>query len=303
MIILLMKYNFLKINIYIYIYILMSKIDNFDFKSNPMNTPSTTSSTLSTLSADSSSSNEKNSFIQELFNNKNYLYGIIGLVILFLIYVYYYYNYIDVKNIKCPKDCSKYINGNININGKICKLPNTCPVNCVYEKEDNYIKYSECNCDIDKPIKTPQILVQQRGNNTIKCPDNISCNDCKLVLKITNIIPLNPTKTNLILNFEPLKKSIYITKYYLKLHAYSNNTNSTVQLQFINNIDKKIQLQQEINMSNKNMNKEIIFNMNMSQPMLINSDSSVKLLILNPDKEEINIDYISSITIEYKNVL
>jgi hypothetical protein len=56
-------------------------------------------------------------------------------------------------------------------------------------------------------------------------------------------------------------------------------------------------------MSNKNINKEIIFNMNMSQPMLINSDSSVKLLILNPDKEEINIDYISSITIEYKNVL
>jgi len=275
----------------------MSKIDNLDFKSNPLDTLTLTSTSTS------SSSSEKNSFIQNLLNNKNYLYGIIGLVIIFLIYVYYYYNYIDVKNIKCPNDCSKYINGNININGKICKLPNKCPVNCVYEKEDNYIKYSDCNCDIDKPIKTPKILVQPRGNNTIKCPDNISCNDCKLILKITNIIPLNPNKTNLILDFEPLKKSIYITKYYLKLHAYSNNTNSIVQIQFINNIDKKIQLQQEINISNKNINKEIIFNMNMSHPMLINSNSSIKLLILNPDKEEINIDYISSLIIEYKNVL
>jgi hypothetical protein len=41
----------------------------------------------------------------------------------------------------------------------------------------------------------------------------------------------------------------------------------------------------------------------MNQPMLINSNSSIKLLISNPNKDDIIIDYLSSLIIEYKNKL
>jgi len=320
MIILLMKYNFL-LNKYIYIFIyIMSK---FDLRSK--NDPFTNEkskfivSTTSTESSSSSSSSENKPYLKELLKNKTFKYGLIGIVILVLLYlIYKIYNTPNKTSNKCPKDCSKYINGDININGKICKVPviNSvkCPTNCIYEKEDNYVKYSDCNCDIDKPIKKPNILVESSGENVIKCPDNILCNDCKLILKIENVIPLNPIKTNLVLNFEPLKKSIYITKYYFKLHAYLNsNSNSvsrvsekdcTVQIQFINNIDKKLLLLEEvINISNNKNNKEIIFNINMNQPILINSNTSIKLLISNPNKDDIIIDYLSPLIIEYKNKL
>ena len=239
-----------------------------------------------------------------LFNNKILLLVILLPLFLFFIFIIYNINFKTSQNNKCPKDCKKYINGNININGKICKVPVICPTNCVYEKEDDYVKYGDCNCDLEQPIKKPNILIESKGDRVIKCPHNILCNDCKLVLKIENTKPLNPIKTDLILNFEPLKKSIYITKYYLKLHAYSNNNNSTVQIHFINNNNKKLILLQEvINISNNKNNKEIIFNINMNQPMLINSNSSIKLLISNPNKDDIIIDYLSSLIIEYKNKL
>ena len=270
----------------------------------------------STESSSSSSSDNKQ-YLKKLLNNKTLKYSFIGVVILVLLYLIYKIYYTPVRRInnKCPKDCSKYINGDININGKICKVPVIngvkCPTNCIYEKEDNYVKYSDCNCDIDQPIKKPNILVESNGENVIKCPDNISCNDCKLILKIVNVIPLNPIKTNLVLNFESLKKSIYITKYYFKLHAYTDTVSmdplskdSTVQIQFINNIDKKLLLLEEvINISNNKNNKEIIFNINMNQPMLINSNTSIKLLISNSNKDNITIDYMSPLIIEYKNKL
>jgi hypothetical protein len=80
--------------------------------------------------------------------------------------------------------------------------------------------------------------------------------------------------------------------------------NSTIQIQFINNIDKKLLLLEEvINISNNKNNKEIIFNINMNQPMLINSNTSIKLLISNPNKDNITIDYMSPLIIEYKNKL
>jgi hypothetical protein len=79
---------------------------------------------------------------------------------------------------------------------------------------------------------------------------------------------------------------------------------STVQIQFINNIDKKLLLLEEvINISNNKNNKEIIFNINMNQPMLINSNTSIKLLISNSNKDNITIDYMSPLIIEYKNKL
>jgi hypothetical protein len=75
-------------------------------------------------------------------------------------------------------------------------------------------------------------------------------------------------------------------------------------MQFINNIDKKILFYpQIINISNNENNKEIIFNINMNQPMLINSDSIIKLFISNPNKDDIIIDYLSPLIIEYKNIL
>jgi len=227
---------------------------------------------------------------------------------LFILYILFY-----KKNDICPIDCDKYINGDININGKICKAPFingvNCPTNCVYEKEDNkYVKYSDCNCDLDIPIKTPKILVESQGNNVKKCPTNIKCNDCKLILKLVDNLPINPIKTDLILNFEPLHKSIYLTKLFLKLHAYSNNIDNfkgaTVQIQILNNIDNKPILQQQhINLSNDERDKEILFNINTTQPVLINSGSIVKLIISNPNKDEIYIDYISQIMIEYKHIL
>jgi len=233
------------------------------------------------------------------FNNKVLLLLLTIPLILFFIYIIYNIN----GNTKCPDDCKKYVNGDININGKICKVPDLCITNCVYEKEDNYVKYSDCNCDLEQPIKKPNILVESKGDSANKCPHNISCNDCKLILKIENKIPLNLIKTDLILNFEPLKKSIYITKYYLKLHAYSNNDKCTVQIHFINNINKKLILLQEvISISNNKNNKEILFNINMNQPILLNSDTSIKLLFSNPNKDDIIIDYLSPLTIEYKNI-
>ena len=265
-------------------------------------------------SSTESTSSKIKQYFNESLKNKNFKYGLIGVVILVLLYLIYkiYYTPIRRSTNKCPKDCSKYINGDININGKICKAPVIngvkCPTNCIYEKEDNYVKYGDCNCDIDKPIKKPNILVESIGENVIKCPDNILCNDCKLILKIANVIPLNPIKTNVVLNFEPLKKSIYITKFYFKLHAYSDSVSMvpekdcTVQIQFINNIDKKL-LEEVINISNNKNNKEIIFNINMNQPMLINSNTIIKLLISNPNKDNITIDYISPLIIEYKNKL
>lgn len=238
----------------------------------------------------------------QFFNNKTLLLIIAIPLLLFFMFIIYNINFKTSQN-KCPKDCKKYINGNININGKICKVPVICPTNCVYEKEDNYVKYGDCNCDLEQPIKKPNILIESKGDRVNKCPHDILCNDCKLILKIENTKPLNPIKTDLILNFEPLKKSIYITKYYLKLHAYSNNKNSTVQIHFVNNNNKKLILLQEvINISNNKNNKEIIFNINMNQPMLLNSDTSIKLLFSNPNKEDIYIDYLSPLTIEYKNI-
>ena len=250
-------------------------------------------------------------YFKELYKNKTLLYSIISFVFLVLVYIVYNtYNTPKTNNIKCPLDCSKYVNGDININGKICKVPEIngvkCPTNCIYETEDNYVKYSDCNCDIEKPIKKPNILVESQGENVNKCPENIFCNDCKLILKIANVIPLNPIKKDLVLEFEPLKKSIYITKYYFKLHAYTNsnnNSDSIVKIQFINNIDKKLLLEEVANIQNNKNNKEIIFNINMNQPMLINSNSSIKLLISNPNKDDIIIDYLSSLIIEYKNKL
>jgi hypothetical protein len=301
-----------------------SKLNDTSLKSN--------TSDISSISSSENNIKKKNYFI-ELFSKKTFLYTLVSIffiLVFILVYLIYYgknikdkpksiikpNTYIDTNtymdtdiNIdidinKCPQDCSKYINGDININGKICKVPVICPTNCVYEKEDNYVKYGDCDCDIDNPIKKPNILVEPRGENIIKCPNNISCNDCKLILKIADIIPLNPIKTNLIINFEPLKKSIYITKYYFKLHIYSNNNNSTIQMQFVNNIDKKILFYpQIINISNNENNKEIIFNINMNQPMLINSDSIIKLFISNPNKDDIIIDYLSPLIIEYKNIL
>jgi hypothetical protein len=287
----------------------MSKFDSRNKNNSYIDSSTSTESS-------SSSSSDKKQYFKELLKNKTLKYSFISVVILVLLYLIYkiYNTPIRRTNNKCPKDCSKYINGDININGKICKVPVIngvkCPTNCIYEKEDNYVKYSDCNCDIDKPIKKPNILVESNGENVIKCPDNISCNDCKLILKIVNVIPLNPIKTNLVLNFESLKKSIYITKYYFKLHAYTDTVSmvpekdSTVQIQFINNIDKKLLLLEEvINISNNKNNKEIIFNINMNQPMLINSNTSIKLLISNPNKDNITIDYMSPLIIEYKNKL
>ena len=260
-----------------------------------------------TLSSGNNNSHYYN-YYKELLKNKTLLYSLIGFVLVVVLYILYTQNTPTTNKIKCPLDCNKYINGDININGKICKVPEIngvkCPTNCVYETEDNYIKYSDCNCDIDKPIKKPNILVESNGENVIKCPDNIFCNDCKLILKIVNVLPLNPIKNNLVLDFEQLKKSIYITKFYFKLHAYNTNTNnSTVKIQFINNIDKKLLLEEVANIQNNKNNKEIIFNINMNQPMLINSNSSIKLLISNPNKDDIIIDYLSSLIIEYKNKL
>jgi uncharacterized membrane protein YukC len=109
---------------------------------------------------DSTTSSENKPYFEELLKNKTLKYGLIGLVILvllYLIYKIYYTPHTLTDNIKCPQDCSKYINGDIKINGKTCKVPVIngvkCPTNCIYEKEDNYVKYSDCNCDIDKPIK------------------------------------------------------------------------------------------------------------------------------------------------------
>jgi hypothetical protein len=281
---------------------------------------------INSISSDTSSINNNNSdyynsfkeLLKKLFKNKTLLYSLIGFVFLILVFIIYNTYYTPTlthsNNIKCPLDCSKYINGDININGTICKVPEIngvkCPTNCIYETEDNYVKYSDCNCDIDKPIKKPNILAESNGENVIKCPDNIFCNDCKLILKIANVIPLNPINKDLVLDFEPLKKSIYITKYYFKIHAYINNyinTNnfnySTVKIQFINNIDKKLLIEEAVKIPNNKNNKEIIFNIYMNQPMLINSNSSIKILITNPNKDDIIIDYMSSLIIEYKNKL
>ena len=268
------------------------------------------------LSDTLSNNSDYYNYFKELLKNKTLLYSLIGFVFVVVLYILYTINTPTptTNKIKCPVDCNKYINGDININGKICKVPEIngvkCPTNCIYETEDNYIKYSDCNCDIDKPIKKPIILTESNGENVIKCPDNIFCNDCKLILKITNVIPLNPIKKDLVLDFESLKKSIYITKFYFKLHAYYNNNttniyadNSTVKIQFVNNIDKKLLLEEVVNIDNNKNNKEIIFNINMNQPMLINSNSSIKLLISNPNKDDIFIDYLSSLIIEYKNKL
>ena len=131
------------------------------------------------------------------------------------------------------------------------------------------------------------------------------------MLKIVENIPINPVKTDLILNFEPLKKSIYLNNFVFKLHTYLNNINSnetvkraTVQIQFLNNIDNKSILPlQAIKISNDERNKEIIFNINMNQPVLINSDSTIRLFISNPNKDDIYIDYLSSLIIEYKHIL
>jgi hypothetical protein len=232
------------------------------------------------------------------------------LYIFYILYNLFYKNNNDNDN--CPLDCNKYINGDININGKICKVPLIngvkCPTNCVYEKEDNkYVKYSECNCDLDIPIKTPKILVESQGNNVKKCPTNINCNDCKLILKLVDNLPMNPIKTDLILNFEPLHKSIYLTKLFFKLHAYSNNIDNlkgaTVQIQILNIDNKSMLQQQQIYLSNDERDKEIIFNINMSQSILINSGSTIKLIISNPNKDNIYIDYLSQLMLEYKQNL
>ena len=273
-----------------------------DNKNGITNTLTNTNQLTNTNTLNNGNTNIKLDDKTQFFNNKTLLLIIAIPLLLFFMFIIYNINFKTSQN-KCPKDCKKYINGNININGKICKVPVICPTNCVYEKEDNYVKYGNCNCDLEQPIKKPNILIESKGDRVNKCPHDILCNDCKLILKIENTKPLNPIKTDLILNFEPLKKSIYITKYYLKLHAYSNNKNSTVQIHFINNNNKKIILLEEvINISNNKNNKEIIFNINMNQPMLLNSDTSIKLLFSNPNKEDIYIDYLSPLTIEYKNI-
>jgi hypothetical protein len=262
------------------------------------------------------SKNDITSYFNNLLNNKKvkkYLPIVIGIIIMGL-FVYYLYN---LFNNKCPTDCKKYINGDININGKICKVPVIngvkCPTNCVYETVDKYVKYNDCNCDLDTPMKTPKILVESQGNNVKKCPANIYCNDCKLMLKLSDDISMNPIKSDFILNFEPINKSIYLTRFFFKLHAYSNNNSetlesplkgATVQIQFLSNVDNKsILLQQIINLSNDEQNKEIIFNINMNQPVLINSGSIVRLIFSNPNKDDIYIDYLSSLNIEYKHIL
>jgi hypothetical protein len=277
---------------------------------------SSTSGQNKSLKKRSSTKNDDTSYFHNLLNNKKvkrYLPIVIGIIVIVL-FTYYLYN---LFNNKCPTDCKQYINGDININGKICKVPVIngvkCPTNCVYETVDNYVKYNDCNCDLETPMKTPNILVESQGNNVKKCPANIYCNDCKLMLKLADDISMNPIKSDFILNFEPINKSIYLTRLFLKLHAYSNNNNSnvetplkraTVQIQFLSNIDNKSILpQQIINLSNDEQNKEIIFNINMNQPVLINSGSIVRLIFSNPNKDDIYIDYLSSLNIEYKHIL
>jgi hypothetical protein len=259
------------------------------------------------------------------FHLKKWLnYKIVKIIVFILVFVLFfsiiYCNIQTITSNNCPIDCKEYINGDISINGKICKVPVIngvkCPTNCVYEKEDNkYVKYSDCNCDLETPIKTPIILAKSQGNNVKSCPINILCNDCKIMLKLVENIPTNPVKTDLILNFEPLKKSIYITNFLFKIHAYSNNnsnvqlyspqeTSATVQILFLNSIDNKSILPNQVKkIWNDERNKEIIFNINMKQPVLINSDSTIRLFISNPNKDDISIDYLSSLIIEYKHIL
>lgn len=277
----------------------------------------------------SSSSDENNNIIDFLSKNKK----VIGIIIGIIAIGFFLYNMYNLFNNKCPTDCKKYINGDITINGKICKVPIIngvkCPTNCVYEKVDKYVKYNDCNCDIETPIKTPKILVKNQGDNVIKCPTNIYCNDCKLIVKLADIIPTSPIKSDLILNSEPLSKSIYLTRFYLKLHAYSTDSSenpqktlkdgtvqflketlesslktATVQIQFLSNIDNKSILpQQIINLSKDEQNKEIIFNISTNQPVLINSGSIIRLIFSNPNKDDIYIDYLSSLNIDYKHIL
>ena len=126
----------------------MSKFDSRNKNNSYIDSSTSTESS-------SSSSSDKKQYFKELLKNKTLKYSFIGVVILVLLYLIYkiYNTPIRRTNNKCPKDCSKYINGDININGKICKVPVIngvkCPTNCIYEKEDNSVKYSDYNCDID----------------------------------------------------------------------------------------------------------------------------------------------------------
>jgi hypothetical protein len=253
--------------------------------------------------------------IKKFFNE--YKYYIISFILLLIIVTVFYI--VFFQDTECPNNCSAYINGDIIINGKKCKVPTIqgkrCPTNCVVEEETinnkKVIKYKECNCNLEKPLKDPNILVQPYGKNVLKCPLGIECNDCNLTLNIINDLPSNPIKSELTVNFEPFRKSIYLTNFEYILHAYSNYNNCNVQLQILNNIDNKLVIptlirkipELPLDDEHDDSDEEILFKLDLNQPILVNAGSILKLIFTNPNNDELYITNIPSLTLNYKHSL